>query len=989
MSKSKMGLQSDHESGYFEGDDDDLEIIHEEIANLPKQRVNLTGHKGRVDMSNFELLKVLGTGAYGKVFLVRKVGGYDHGKLYAMKVLKKAAIVQKKKTTEHTKTERQVLEAVRESPFLVTLHYAFQTDAKLHLILDYVNGGELFTHLYQRERFTEAQVRIYIGEIILALEHLHKLGIIYRDIKLENILLDCDGHVVLTDFGLSKEFLPHETEQRTYSFCGTIEYMAPEVVKGGNTGHDIAVDWWSVGVLTYELLTGASPFTVEGERNTQSEISRRILRIEPPIPDDLSSSVKDFIIKLLIKEPRQRLGGGPGDAEEVKSHPFFRDLNWMDLAQKKISAPFVPKIRDELDTSNFAEEFTKMTPADSPAVIPPNYDKIFKGYSYVAPSIIFGSNIISDEILRPANLINTSFSIPNSPFFDAFEVDMSSAILGDGSFSICRRCVEKATGKEYAVKILSRKVDSQREISLLRLCQGHPNIVKLHQVFHDEVHTYIVLELLRGGELLDRIRQKERFTEDEASQLMRKLVGAVHFMHSKGVVHRDLKPENLLFVDSSEDSEIKIVDFGFARLKPDKEQTMKTPCFTLHYAAPEVLKHALGQDEQGYDASCDLWSLGVILYTMLSGRAPFQARSREDSAASIMARIKGGQFDFSGPEWDHVSPQAKNITKGMLTVDPSKRLTMEDLLDNAWLEGGMGGLLATPGVLNQSSRGAENAVLQTLNAFHLAHKQGFRLQEVSTARLAQRRKLKKSNDGRSSSSSNFSSSSSNGSGCSIKGSFTSSSASKQSSVDVQEQNFFSFGEARVQEYLSSLPGDVPSGARSVTTKDAAAARPTLLTLPITSTLTIRPIPSTPTLTTACFLMPSVSVITTTSSRTETPCSTSSGIYTMEPMPSCLPLLRYEPIMTRSRKRKFDASITTGSSSRSNLNSTSTPYRPNYEHSAYRNKNISIPLSNVSDSACSSHQALNLVIRPTQQLPLIGEKSEGGTDGRKRRRVKQL
>ncbi|KAM7289668.1 ribosomal protein S6 kinase alpha-5 isoform X2, partial [Ixodes scapularis] len=147
---------------------------------------------------------------YGKVFLVRKVGGQDEGKLYAMKVLKKASIVQKQKTLEHTRTERQVLEAIRQSPFLVTLHYAFQTDAKLHLILDYVSGGELFTHLYQRDHFTEPEVKIYIGEIILALEHLHKLGIIYRDIKLENILLDSQGHIVLTDFGLSKEFLPHE-----------------------------------------------------------------------------------------------------------------------------------------------------------------------------------------------------------------------------------------------------------------------------------------------------------------------------------------------------------------------------------------------------------------------------------------------------------------------------------------------------------------------------------------------------------------------------------------------------------------------------------------------------------------------------------------------------------------------------------------------------------------------------------------------------------
>eukprot|EP00091_Calanus_sinicus_P006035 TRINITY_DN16622_c0_g1_i1.p2 TRINITY_DN16622_c0_g1~~TRINITY_DN16622_c0_g1_i1.p2 ORF type:complete len:208 (+),score=27.15 TRINITY_DN16622_c0_g1_i1:172-795(+) len=204
-----------------------------------------------------------------------------------MKVLKKANIVQKKKTTEHTRTERQVLETIRQSPFLVTMHYAFQTPAKLHLVLDYVSGGELFTHLYQREKFKETEVRIYIAEIILALQHLHKYGIIYRDIKLENILLDGDGHIALTDFGLSREFLPTETEHRAYSFCGTIEYMAPEVVRGGNLGHDIAVDWWSVGVLTYELLTGASPFTVEGEKNTQQEISKRILKSEAPMPSFL------------------------------------------------------------------------------------------------------------------------------------------------------------------------------------------------------------------------------------------------------------------------------------------------------------------------------------------------------------------------------------------------------------------------------------------------------------------------------------------------------------------------------------------------------------------------------------------------------------------------------------------------------------------------------------------------------------------------------
>ncbi|GLH15555.1 uncharacterized protein GBIM_19983 [Gryllus bimaculatus] len=575
---------------------------------LEDTRVNLNG-AGRVDMSHFELLKVLGTGAYGKVFLVRKRGGVDAGRLYAMKVLKKATIVQKKKTTEHTKTERQVLEAVRQSPFL-------------------------------RERFAEEEVRVYVGEIVLALEHLHRLGIIYRDIKLENILLDCHGHVVLTDFGLSKESRGHTLS------VGPLSTWPQKSSK-------LAVDWWSVGVLTYELLTGASPFTVEGERNSQQDISRRILRTNPPIPEDLSPDVADFITRLLVKDPRKRLGGGEGDAEELKRHPFFKGINWEELARKAVPAPFVPKIDNELDTSNFSEEFTKMTPTDSPAIVPPNFDKIFKGYSYVAPSVLFSENVISDDIFQPSQQPNSASIIgckfKESPFFQNYDINLKEGILGDGSFSVCRKCCHRQTGQEYAVKIVSRKIDCTREINLLRACQSHANIVKLHEVYYDEAHTYMVLELLRGGELLERIRQKDRFTESEASQIMRKLVSAVNFMHSRGVVHRDLKPENLLFTDSSDDAEIKIVDFGFARLKQEKEP-MHTPCFTLHYAAPEVLRQAFTQSADGYDENCDLWSLG---YTMLSGRAPFHARSRDDSAAAVMARIKGGEFHFNADAWAH------------------------------------------------------------------------------------------------------------------------------------------------------------------------------------------------------------------------------------------------------------------------------------------------------------------------------------------------
>ncbi|XP_029453648.1 ribosomal protein S6 kinase alpha-5 [Rhinatrema bivittatum] len=745
----------------------DLLTVKHELRNA-----NLTGHAEKVGIENFELLKVLGTGAYGKVFLVRKISGHDAGKLYAMKVLKKATIVQKAKTAEHTRTERQVLEHIRQSPFLVTLHYAFQTDTKLHLILDYINGGELFTHLSQRERFTESEVQIYIGEIVLALEHLHKLGIIYRDTKLENILLDSGGHVVLTDFGLSKEFLTDEKE-RAYSFCGTIEYMAPEIVRGGDTGHDKAVDWWSLGVLMYELLTGASPFTVDGEKNSQAEISRRILKNDPPYPPEMSSIAKEIIQSLLIKDPKKRLGCGPSGSEEIKKHPFFQNINWDNLAAKKVPAPFKPVIRDELDVGNFAEEFTDLDPTYSPAAVPQNADRIFQGYSFVAPSILFNRNAaISDPvpyhlgIERPGvTTIARSAMMKDSAFYQHYELDLKEKPLGEGSFSICRKCLHKKTSQEYAVKIISKRLEAntQKEVTALKLCEGHPNIVNLHEVYHDQLHTFLVMELLKGGELFERIKQKKHFSETEASYIMRKLVSAVSHMHDVGVVHRDLKPENFLFTDENDNSEIKIIDFGFARLKPPDNQPLKTPCFTLHYAAPELL------NDNGYDESCDLWSLGVVLYTMLSGQVPFQSKERTltcSSAEEIMKKIKTGDFSFEGEAWKNVSQEAKDLIQGLLTVDPSKRSKMSTLRYNEWLQDGSqlsSNPLMTPDILGSSGAVVHTYVKATFHAFNKYKREGFRLQNVDKAPLAKRRKMKKtstSTETRSSSSESSHSSSS-------------------------------------------------------------------------------------------------------------------------------------------------------------------------------------------------------------------------------------
>jgi len=327
---------------------------------------NMLKDDSRVCSEDFDLLKVIGRGAFGKVMQVRYK---KNGKVYAMKILRKKQIVARNQIN-HTKSERKILQALQH-PFLMKLRFAFQTDSKLYFVLDYYRGGELFFHLKKRRKFTEAEVIIFVAEVALALGHLHTVDIIYRDLKPENILLDESGHICLTDFGLSKDL--NSVSPMAYTFCGTPEYLAPEIVV--KQGHGKAVDWWSLGILCFELCTGLAPFYHPNMHTMYIKIRKE----NPKYPASLSKDIQDFISRLLIKDPKERLGSGKKDVEELKKHQWFKGLNWEDLFAKKIDPPYKPKVKSETDTSNFSTEFTKESTKDThvePVTLPPEDDFI-------------------------------------------------------------------------------------------------------------------------------------------------------------------------------------------------------------------------------------------------------------------------------------------------------------------------------------------------------------------------------------------------------------------------------------------------------------------------------------------------------------------------------------------------------------------------------------------------------------------------------------
>ncbi|KAF5895316.1 serine/threonine-protein kinase N2-like isoform X2, partial [Clarias magur] len=328
-------------------------------------------------LRNFKCIAVLGRGHFGKVLLAE----YSiTGEMFAIKALKKGDIVARDEV-DSLMCEKRIFETVNSvrHPFLVNLFACFQTKEHVCFVMEYAAGGDLMMHIHA-DVFSEPRAMFYAACVVLGLQFLHEHRIVYRDLKLDNLLLDTEGYVKIADFGLCKEGMGFQ--ERTSTFCGTPEFLAPEVLT--ETSYTRAVDWWGLGVLIFEMLVGESPFPGDDEE----EVFDSIVNDEVRYPRFLSTEAISIMRRLLRRNPERRLGGGERDAEEVKKHLFFRNIDWSGLLAKKVKPPFAPMIHGASDVSNFDDEFTSeapvLTPPREPRPLNRDEQEMFADFDYIA-----------------------------------------------------------------------------------------------------------------------------------------------------------------------------------------------------------------------------------------------------------------------------------------------------------------------------------------------------------------------------------------------------------------------------------------------------------------------------------------------------------------------------------------------------------------------------------------------------------------------------
>lgn len=319
----------------------------------------------KLQLSDFDLQATVGTGTFGRVRVVKFKDSEITQMPCALKILQKYRVIDMKQV-DHVNAEKDVLKQLSH-PFIVNLFGVFQDEKRLFMLLEYVNGGELFTLLRKRETLTDDNVRFYSGQIVLAFEYLHGLSVVYRDLKPENLLITCDGNIKITDFGFAKVL-----EERTWTLCGTPEYLAPEIIQ--SKGHGLPVDWWALGVLIYEMLAGFPPFY---DANPFG-IYQKVLAGRVDFPSHFKTQAKDIVKRFLALNRSKRFGVSGEGVNDVKRHKFYRGIDWSQLLSGGVPPPWKPSVRSADDTSMF-DDYPEGTEESAPA-ISEEEQSLFEGF---------------------------------------------------------------------------------------------------------------------------------------------------------------------------------------------------------------------------------------------------------------------------------------------------------------------------------------------------------------------------------------------------------------------------------------------------------------------------------------------------------------------------------------------------------------------------------------------------------------------------------
>lgn len=380
LSDSSIGLPSSRTNNFISNltpaspsNEQNIDTEHDQDGRAPHYR-----------LEDFELLRVIGRGSYAKVLMVELK---KTKRIYAMKAIKKEMFVRNEnEDIDWVQTEKHVFEQASNYPFLVGLHSCFQNESRLFFVIEFVRGGDLMYHMQRKRRLTEPEAQFYAAEISLALDYLHLRGIIYRDLKLDNVLLDHEGHIKLTDYGMCKEGI--KKGEKTSTFCGTPNYISPELLRGED--YDSSVDWWALGVLLYEMLAGRSPF--ENQESTEEALFQTILEKTIRIPRSLSVRAQNILKAFLKKDPAERLGCDPKRGfADVKSNEFFRGIDWVQLEKRQVQPPYTPTTESDRDLAHFDPDFTQQpvcfTPDDNDLISKIDQSE-FDGFEYVNPLLM-------------------------------------------------------------------------------------------------------------------------------------------------------------------------------------------------------------------------------------------------------------------------------------------------------------------------------------------------------------------------------------------------------------------------------------------------------------------------------------------------------------------------------------------------------------------------------------------------------------------------